>query len=32
MGVAFEVRTRHSKLHKFAKQLRGVALRTYACS
>ena len=28
MGVAFEVRRRHAKLHEFAKQLMGVAHRT----
>ena len=32
MGVAFEVRRRLAKLHEFAKQLMGVAHRTYACS
>ena len=30
VGVAFEVSRRHTKLHAFAKQLMGVACRTYA--
>ena len=32
VGVAFEVDRRHNKLHAFAKQLMGVAHRTYACT
>ena len=31
MGVAFEVRRQHAKLHEFAKQLMGLARRKYAC-
>ena len=32
VGVAFEVGGQHAKLHAFAKQLMGVARRTYACT
>ena len=32
VGVAFEVSRRQTKLHAFAKQLIGVARRTYACT
>ena len=31
-GVAFEVGRRCAKLHAFAKQLMGMARRTYACT
>ena len=32
VGVAFEVSRRYTKLHAFAKQLMGMACRTYACT
>jgi len=32
VGVAFKVGRRHTKLHAFAKQLVGVARRTYTCT